>query len=64
MDLLTTLNHLQNFSNIYSGEEEENEDDIVPFVACGTGEDEFDSDMNYNLSTQTGANKFASMPQY
>ena len=50
LDVLTTLNHLQNFSAIYSGEEEEDEGEMVPFVACG-GEGDFDPDMNYNLST-------------
>jgi len=47
---------LQNFAPIYSGQEEEEEAEMVPFVACG-GEGDFDPDMNYNLSTQTGAQK-------
>ena len=34
-DALTTINHLKNFEKIYLGEEEEEIEDIVPFVACG-----------------------------
>ena len=49
-DALTTINHLKTFEGIYLGEEEEDIEDIVPFVACGKHE-ELDSDMNYSLST-------------
>ena len=48
-DALTTINHLKTFENIYHCDEEE--DDIVPFVACGKHE-ELDSDMNYSLATK------------
>ena len=50
-DALTTLNHLKNFASIYYDEEEEKEEDIVPFVACGLLE-ELDADMNYSLKTK------------
>ena len=53
-DLLSTLNHLRNFSSIFYEEEEldddENEEDQVAFVACGTDEI-LDPDMNYSLLT-------------
>lgn len=48
-DALTTINHLKNFEAIYHCDEEE--DDYIPFVACGKHE-ELDSDMNYSLSTK------------
>ena len=47
-DLLTTFNSLSNYSSIYFEDTEEDESDIVPFVACGTDEP-FDPDMNYSL---------------
>ncbi len=50
-DALTTINHLKNFESIYYCDEEEKEEDIIPFVACGKNE-EFDADMNYSLKTQ------------
>ena len=49
-DALTTINHLKTFEVIYHCEEEEDMEDVVPFVACGKHE-ELDSDMNYSLST-------------
>ena len=52
-DLLTTLNHLKNYSSIYFEEEElDDEEDIVQFVPCGK-DDPFDPDMNYSLTTST-----------
>ena len=54
-DLLTTLNHLKNFSSIYFEENElddEDDNDIVKFVACGKDEP-FDPDMNYSLTAST-----------
>lgn len=50
-DALTTISHLKNFASIYHGDEEEDQDDYIPFVACGKDE-ELDSDMNYSLSTK------------
>ena len=46
-DALTTLNHLQNYSSIYHGLEEDEE--VVQFVACGKNE-KLDADMNYSLN--------------
>ena len=54
-DALTTINHLKNFERIYYCEEEEEEGEIIPFVACGKNE-EFDADMNYSLKTKVVAN--------
>jgi len=54
--VLTTLNHLLNFSGVYFEETEEEECDIVPFVACGNSDTMWDPDMNYSLSTNTNAN--------
>ena len=51
--LLGKLNHLENFKQLYFGEEEEKEDEIVPFVACGDPNTSFDSDMNYSLLQST-----------
>ena len=52
-DLLTTLNHLKNYSSIYFEEEElDDEEDMVQFVPCGK-DDPFDPDMNYSLTTST-----------
>lgn len=45
--LLSQLNHLENFKEFYSGEAED--DDFVPFVACGDTTTSFDPDMNYSL---------------
>jgi hypothetical protein len=39
------------FEAIYHCDEEEDIEDIIPFVACGKHE-ELDSDMNYSLSTK------------
>jgi hypothetical protein len=50
-DALTTINHLKTFEGIYHCDEEEDIEDIIPFVACGKHE-ELDSDMNYSLSTK------------
>lgn len=50
-DALTTINHLKNFEQIYHCDEEEDIEDIIPFVACGKNE-ELDSDMNYSLGTK------------
>ena len=50
-DLLTTFNSLSNYSSIYFEDTEEDESEIVPFVACGTDEP-FDPDMNYSLQNQ------------
>ena len=49
-DALTTLNHLQNYKEIYYGDQEEDVDegDEVEFVACGKNEI-LDADMNYSL---------------
>mmetsp|Transcript_11624 Transcript_11624/g.13844 ORF Transcript_11624/g.13844 Transcript_11624/m.13844 type:complete len:99 (-) Transcript_11624:188-484(-) len=52
-DLLGALNHLRNYSNVFYEESElddEDEEDQVKFVACGT-EEIFDPDMNYSLLT-------------
>lgn len=49
-DALTTINHLKNFESIYNCDEEEEIEDIIPFVACGKNE-VFDADMNYSLNT-------------
>ena len=52
-DLLSTLNHLRNFSPIFNEEEELDDDDEmdqVAYVACGTSE-VLDPDMNYSLLT-------------
>ena len=46
-DALTTLNHLENFKDIYHGTQEE-EQGQVKFVACGKNEI-LDADMNYSL---------------
>jgi hypothetical protein len=46
--LLTTLNHINNFSAIYFEEDEDSEDEPVKFVACGADE-VYDADMNYSL---------------
>ena len=54
-DLLTTLNHLKNFSPVYFEEDElddDDEQDIVKFVACGKDEP-FDPDMSYPLTFST-----------
>jgi hypothetical protein len=48
-DLLTTFNALENFSSVYFEYSDEEESEIVPFVACGKSE-AFDPDMNYSLS--------------
>ena len=56
-DALSTLNHLHNLNDIYSGDQEEDlddENDIVQFVACGKNE-LLDADMNYSLEQQTNA---------
>ena len=50
-DLLTTLNHIKNFSAIYFEEDEDSEDEPVQFVACGADE-VYDADMNYSLKEQ------------
>ena len=50
-DILSTLNHIKNFSAVYYEHEElddSDEEDQVAFVACGTDEI-FDPDMNYSL---------------
>ena len=50
-DALTTLNHLDNFKEIYFGNSEEdlsNENHVVKFIACGKNEI-LDADMNYSL---------------
>ena len=47
-DALTKINHLKTFEKVYYGDEEEDEDDYIPFIACGKQED-LDSDMNYSL---------------
>lgn len=50
-DAVTTLNHMKTFQSIYLNEEEEDKlGEPIPFVACGKDKD-FDSDMNYPLST-------------
>lgn len=54
-DILTTLNHISNFRQIYFEEKDEESDDDLPpvkFVACGD-EDAFDPDMNYSLTEPT-----------
>ena len=51
--MLSTLNHLRNFSGVFYEEEElddDDEGDQVAYVACGTNE-VFDPDMNYSLLT-------------
>ncbi len=53
-DLLTTFNCLSNYSSIYFEDSEEEERDIVPFVACGTDEP-FDPDMSYSLQNVVSA---------
>ena len=54
MDALTTLNHLQNYKEIYHGEQED--DERVKFVACGKNE-VLDADMNYSLNQSTFSKK-------
>lgn len=54
-DILTTLNHIKNFSSIYFEDSDEDSDDELPpvkFVACGVDEP-FDPDMNYSLAVPT-----------
>lgn len=54
-DLLGTLNHIRNFSDVFYEEAElddDDEGDQVAFVACGT-DAIFDPDMNYSLLTDT-----------
>lgn len=52
-DALTTLNHLENFKEVYHGEKEDDPKE-VKFVACGKNEI-LDADMNYSLDQSTNS---------